>query len=254
MKEREESHINAEFKEFREATSSPNRLKRFWIFLGPAFIAGVAYIDPGNFATNISAGSDYGYLLLWVVLFSNLMAILIQSLSAKLGIATGKNLPEISREHMSKPASIAMWIQGELVVIATDLAEFIGAALGLYLLFGIPLFTAAIIAAIGSFIILELQRRGVRTFEAGITGMVFIVVLAFGLQVFFSKPDANAVLQGLFTPKFDGVDSVMLAAGILGATVMPHAIYLHSALTQKRIIGRNELEKKESFVSNSSIF
>ncbi|MFJ8237484.1 Nramp family divalent metal transporter [Ureibacillus sp. NPDC094379] len=239
--------VNAEYKEFEEATSSPNWLRRFWMFLGPAFIAGVAYIDPGNFATNISAGSDYGYLLLWVVLFSNLMAILIQSLSAKLGIATGKNLPEISKENMPKPVSIAMWIQGELVVIATDLAEFIGAALGLYLLFGIPLFTAAIISAIGSFIILELQRRGVRTLEAGIAGMVFIVVIAFGLQVFFAHPNANAVLHGLFTPKFEGVDSVMLAAGILGATVMPHAIYLHSSLTQRRIIGRNELEKKRIF-------
>ncbi|MGE7021673.1 Nramp family divalent metal transporter [Solibacillus cecembensis] len=247
MKEREERRGNAEYKEFREATSSPNRLKRFWIFLGPAFIAGVAYIDPGNFATNISAGSDYGYLLLWVVLVSNLMAILIQTLSAKLGIATGKNLPEVSKENMPKPVSIAMWIQGELIVIATDLAEFIGAALGLYLLFGIPLFTAAIISAIGSFVILELQRHGVRALEAGITGMVFIVVISFVLQVFFSQPDANAVLHGLFTPQFDGVDSVMLAAGILGATVMPHAIYLHSSLTQKRIIGRNESEKKRIF-------
>ena len=242
-----EKRGNAEFKEFEEATSSKSWFRRYWMFLGPAFIAGVAYIDPGNFATNISAGSDYGYLLLWVVLFSNLMAILIQSLSAKLGIATGKNLPEVSKENMPKPVSIAMWIQGELVVIATDLAEFIGAALGLYLLFGIPLFTAAIISAIGSFIILELQRRGVRTLEAGITGMVFIVVIAFILQVFFAQPDAGAVLHGLLTPRFDGVDSVMLAAGILGATVMPHAIYLHSSLTQKRIVGRNELEKKKIF-------
>jgi len=247
MSKRKEHRGNASYKEFGEITSTRSLLKRFWIYLGPAFIAGVAYIDPGNFATNISAGSDYGYLLLWVVLFSNLMAILIQSLSAKLGIATGKNLPEISRENMSKPLSIAMWIQGELVVIATDLAEFIGASLGLYLLFGIPLFTAAIISAIGSFIILELQRRGVRTLEAGITGMVFIVVIAFGLQVFFAHPDTNAVLQGLFTPRFEGIDSVMLAAGILGATVMPHAIYLHSSLTQKRIIGRNEIEKKSIF-------
>ncbi|HWL22766.1 MAG TPA: Nramp family divalent metal transporter, partial [Ureibacillus sp.] len=242
-----EKRGNAEFKEFEEATSSKSWFRRFWMFLGPAFIAGVAYIDPGNFATNISAGSDYGYLLLWVVLFSNLMAILIQSLSAKLGIATGKNLPEVSKENMPKPVSIAMWIQGELVVIATDLAEFIGAALGLYLLFGIPLFTAAIISAIGSFIILELQRRGVRTLEAGITGMVFIVVIAFILQVFFAQPDTGAVLHGLLTPRFDGVNSVMLAAGILGATVMPHAIYLHSSLTQKRIVGRNELEKKKIF-------
>ncbi|PLR82176.1 divalent metal cation transporter [Bacillus canaveralius] len=222
-------------------------IKRLVPFLGPAFIAGVAYIDPGNFATNIASGSQYGYMLLWVVLVSNLMAILIQALSAKLGIATGKNLPEVSRENFPKPVSFGLWIQGELVVIATDLAEFIGAALGLYLLFGIPLLPAAIIAAIGSFAILELQRRGVRPLEAGITGMVFIVVIAFGLQVLYSQPDTGAIFNGLFTPQFSGADSVMLAAGILGATVMPHAIYLHSALTQKRIVGRTEGERKRIF-------
>ncbi|WP_053377437.1 Nramp family divalent metal transporter [Paenibacillus sp. FJAT-27812] len=222
-------------------------LKKLLPFLGPAFIAGVAYIDPGNFATNIAAGSQYGYMLLWVVLVSNLMAILIQALSAKLGIATGKNLPEVSRENFPKPVSFGLWIQGELVVIATDLAEFIGAALGLYLLFGIPLLPSAIIAAIGSFAILELQRRGFRSLEAGIMGMVFIVVLAFGLQVLYSQPNTGEILNGLFTPQFKGVDSVMLAAGILGATVMPHAIYLHSALTQKRIVGRTEGERKRIF-------
>jgi manganese transport protein len=222
-------------------------IKRLVPFIGPAFIAGVAYIDPGNFATNIAAGSQYGYMLLWVVLVSNLMAILIQSLSAKLGIATGKNLPEVSRENFPKPVSFALWIQGELVVIATDLAEFIGAALGLYLLFGIPLLPSAIIAAIGSFAILELQRRGFRSLEAGIIGMVFIVVIAFGLQVLYSQPNVGEVINGLFTPQFNGVDSVMLAAGILGATVMPHAIYLHSALTQKRIVGRTEGERKKIF-------
>ncbi|OBZ13637.1 Nramp family divalent metal transporter [Bacillus sp. FJAT-26390] len=222
-------------------------LKKLLPFLGPAFIAGVAYIDPGNFATNIAAGSQYGYMLLWVVLVSNLMAILIQALSAKLGIATEKNLPEVSRENFPKPVSFGLWIQGELVVIATDLAEFIGAALGLYLLFGIPLLPSAIIAAIGSFAILELQRRGFRSLEAGIMGMVFIVVLAFGLQVLYSQPNTGEILNGLFTPQFKGVDSVMLAAGILGATVMPHAIYLHSALTQKRIVGRTEGERKRIF-------
>jgi manganese transport protein len=222
-------------------------LKKLLPFIGPAFIAGVAYIDPGNFATNIAAGSQYGYMLLWVVLVSNVMAILIQALSAKLGIATGKNLPEVSRENFPKPVSFGLWIQGELVVIATDLAEFIGAALGLYLLFGIPLLPSAIIAGIGSFAILELQRRGFRSLEAGIMGMVFIVVLAFGLQVLYSQPNTGDILNGLFTPQFKGVDSVMLAAGILGATVMPHAIYLHSALTQKRIVGRTEGERKRIF-------
>ncbi|MGG5831993.1 Nramp family divalent metal transporter [Bacillus pumilus] len=221
--------------------------RRLLPFLGPAFIAAIAYIDPGNFATNIAAGSKYGYLLLWVILISNLMALLIQSLSAKLGIATGKNLPEIAREEFPKPVSIGLWIQGELVIIATDLAEFIGAALGLYLLFRIPLLEASNIAAIGSFAILELQRRGYRALEAGITGMLFVVVIAFAVQTFVAKPDIASVAGGLFIPKFDGADSVLLAAGILGATVMPHAIYLHSALTQRRVVGRTEKEKKQIF-------
>lgn len=222
-------------------------LKRLLPFLGPAFIASVAYLDPGNFATNITAGSKYGYLLLWVIFASNLMAVLIQSLSAKLGIATGKNLPEVARERFPKGVSIFLWIQSELVIIATDLAEFIGAALGLYLLFGIPMLPAALITAVGSFAILELQRRGYRTLEAGIAGMVMIVVLAFAFQVIVAKPDAGSVITGMFTPKFEGVDSILLAAGILGATVMPHAIYLHSSLTQSRIVGADEREKKQIF-------
>ena len=221
--------------------------RRILPFLGPAFIAAVAYIDPGNFATNITAGSQYGYLLLWVIAFSNLMAVLIQSLSAKLGIATGKNLPEISRENFSKKTSIFLWIQAELVIIATDLAEFIGAALGLYLLFNIPMLPAALITAVGSFAILELQRRGFRAFEAGISGMVLIVVLAFAFQTFLAQPDWGGVAIGMLTPQFEGVDSLLLATGILGATVMPHAIYLHSSLTQSRIVGRNESEKRRIF-------
>ncbi|MFP3674910.1 Nramp family divalent metal transporter [Bacillus sp. SIMBA_031] len=221
--------------------------KRLLPFLGPAFIAAIAYIDPGNFATNISAGSKFGYMLLWVILFSNLMAFLIQVLSAKLGIATGKNLPEIARDRYPKWVSSGLWIQGELVIMATDLAEFIGAALGLNLLFGIPMVEAAIIAAIGSFAILELQRRGYRALEAGIAGLLFVVVIAFALQTFFAKPDAASVLEGLFIPKIDGMDSVLLATGILGATVMPHAIYLHSALTQRRVVGKTDSERKKIF-------
>jgi len=222
-------------------------LKQPLPFLGPAFIASVAYIDPGNYATNISAGSAYGYKLLWVILASNLMAVLIQMMSAKLGIATGRNLPEMSRERFSKKTSILLWIQAELVIMATDLAEFIGAALGVYLLFDIPMFLAALIAAIGSFAILELQRRGVRMLEAIITGMILIVVIAFGFQVFFAAPESGLILKGLFTPRFEGVDSILLSAGMLGATVMPHAIYLHSGLTSKRIIGSNEQERKKIF-------
>ncbi|MGE7765090.1 Nramp family divalent metal transporter [Peribacillus sp. NPDC096540] len=227
--------------------SSSNGIKKLLPYLGPAFIAAVAYIDPGNYATNITAGSKYGYSLLWVIFASNLMAVLIQSLSAKLGIATGKNLPELCRERFSKKTSFLLWLQAEAVIMATDLAEFIGAALGIYLLFDLPLITSAIIAAIASFAILEIQRRGYRTFEALITVMIFVVVIAFGAQVFYAKPDTSAVVLGLFTPKFEGVDSILLSAGMLGATVMPHAIYLHSSLTQKRIVGKNDLERKKIF-------
>jgi manganese transport protein len=221
--------------------------KQILPFLGPAFIAAVAYIDPGNFATNITAGSKYGYMLLWVIVAANLMAALIQSMSAKLGIATGKNLPELCGEHFSKWTSIFLWIQAELVIIATDLAEFIGASLGLHLLFGISLVPAALLTAAGSFAILEMQRRGVRSLEAIISGMIFVVVLAFGLQVFYANPEPGSILHGMFIPEFKGTDSILLAAGILGATVMPHAIYLHSSLTQKRIIGENEKERKKIF-------
>ncbi|TDL88454.1 divalent metal cation transporter [Vibrio vulnificus] len=227
--------------------SSSRGIKKLLPYLGPAFIAAVAYIDPGNYATNITAGSKYGYTLLWVIFASNLMAVLIQSLSAKLGIATGKNLPELCREKFSKKTSFLLWIQAEAVIMATDLAEFIGAALGIYLLFDLPLITSAIIAAIGSFAILEIQRRGYRTFEALITVMIFVVVIAFGAQVFYAKPDTSAVVLGLFTPKFEGVDSILLSAGMLGATVMPHAIYLHSSLTQRRIVGVNDLERKRIY-------
>lgn len=227
--------------------SSSRGIKKLLPYLGPAFIAAVAYIDPGNYATNITAGSKYGYTLLWVIFASNLMAVLIQSLSAKLGIATGKNLPELCREKFSKKTSFLLWIQAEAVIMATDLAEFIGAALGIYLLFDLPLITSAIIAAIGSFAILEIQRRGYRTFEALITVMIFVVVIAFGAQVFYAKSDTSAVVLGLFTPKFEGLDSILLSAGMLGATVMPHAIYLHSSLTQRRIVGVNDLERKRIY-------
>jgi manganese transport protein len=222
-------------------------LARLWPFLGPAFIAAVAYVDPGNFATNIAGGAQFGYLLLWVILCSNLMAMLIQSMSAKLGIATGKNLPEVCRERFPKPVSLGLWIQAEVIAMATDLAEFIGAALALNLLFGIPLFSAGLLTAVGAFAILELQRRGFRPLEAVITGMVGVIVLSFAFQMFEAQPEGDRILAGLFTPQFAGTESVLLAAGILGATVMPHVIYLHSALTQRRVVGRTEEEKKKIF-------
>jgi manganese transport protein len=222
-------------------------LRKIWPFLGPAFVAAVAYVDPGNFATNISAGAQFGYLLLWVILCSNLMAMLIQSMSAKLGIATGKNLPEVCRERFPKPVSLGLWVQAEVIAMATDLAEFIGAALALNLLFGIPLFPAGLITAVGAFAILALQRRGFRPLEAAISSMVGVIVLAFAFQMFYAQPEGERILAGLFTPQFAGTDSVLLAAGILGATVMPHVIYLHSALTQHRVMGRTDEEKKKIF-------
>ncbi len=214
-------------------------------FLGPAFIAAVAYIDPGNFATNITAGAKFGFLLLWVILAANLMAMLIQTLSAKLGVVTGKNLPELCRDRFSKRTSIGLWIQAELIAMATDLAEFIGAALALNLLFGIPLFTAGLITGVGAFIILELQRRGFRRLEAVIAGMVGIIVLAFALEIFFAGPNFAQAAKHAVVPGFKGNESVLLATGIIGATVMPHVIYLHSALMQGRVVGRNENEKRK---------
>ena len=222
-------------------------LRRLLPFLGPAFIAAVAYVDPGNFATNIAGGAQFGYLLLWVILVSNLMAMLIQSMSAKLGIATGKNLPEVCRERFPKPVSLALWVQAEIIAMATDLAEFIGAALALNLLFGIPLFPAGLLTAVGAFGILELQRRGFRPLEAAISAMVGVIVVSFAFQMFYAQPEADRILAGLFTPQFAGTESVLLAAGILGATVMPHVIYLHSALTQRRVVGRTEEERKKIF-------
>jgi manganese transport protein len=222
-------------------------IRKLLPFLGPAFIAAVAYVDPGNFATNISGGAQFGYLLLWVILTSNLMAMLIQSMSAKLGIATGKNLPEVCRARFPRAVTFFLWVQAEIIAMATDLAEFIGAALALNLLFGIPLFPAGLLTAVGAFAILELQRRGFRPLEAAISSLVGVIVIAFAFQMFYAQPEADRILAGLFTPQFAGTESVLLAAGILGATVMPHVIYLHSALTQRRVVGRTDEEKKQIF-------
>jgi manganese transport protein len=219
-------------------------LRALWPFLGPAFIAAVAYIDPGNFATNIAGGAKYGYLLLWVIVAANLMAMLIQTMSAKLGIATGMNLPEVCRERFSRRVSIGLWIQAELVAMATDLAEFVGAALGLSLLFGIGLFEAGLVTALVAFAILGLQTsRGFRHLEAVIVALVGVIIAAFAFQVMHADASPSGIASGL-VPGFSGTESVLLAAGILGATVMPHVIYLHSALTQRRVVGTTEDERR----------
>jgi manganese transport protein len=229
----------------RRSLDGHNRgVKRLWPFLGPAFVAAVAYIDPGNFATNIAGGAKFGYLLLWVVLSANLIAMLVQTQSAKLGIATGKNLAELCRESFSRRASIGLWLQAEVVAMATDIAEVVGAALGLNLLFGIDLFPAGIIAGAGAFGILALQRMGYRRLEAGITVLVGVVVASFVVVLFDSKPEASEIGRHLFVPGFAGTESILLATGIIGATVMPHVVYLHSALTQRRIVGRDAAERK----------
>ena len=218
---------------------------RLWPFLGPAFVAAVAYIDPGNFATNIAGGAKFGYLLLWVVLAANLVAMVVQAQSAKLGIATGKNLAELCRERFSRRTSIGLWLQAEVVAMACDIAEVVGAALGLNLLFGIPLFPAGIIAGVGAFTILALQQRGFRRLEAGIAVLVGVVVASFVYELFDAHPQASEIGKHLFVPGFGGTESILLATGIIGATVMPHVIYLHSALTQRRIVGRDEEEKRK---------
>src|SRR5213595_4199264 len=217
---------------------------RLWPFLGPAFIACVAYIDPGNFATNIAGGSKYGYTLVWVIVASNLMAMLIQMLSAKLGIATGRNLPEVCRERFSRRTSIGLWIQAEVIAMATDLAEFLGAALGFHLLFGIDLFPAAILTGIATFLILGLQRFGLRTFEAVIAAFVATIGACYLAELYYAHPPLGTVGLHMIKPEFQGNESVLLAVGILGATVMPHVIYLHSALTQNRVVPQNDAEAK----------
>src|SRR5512139_1187925 len=214
-------------------------LARLLPFMGPAFIASVAYMDPGNFATNIQGGAKFGYTLLWVVVVTNLMAMLIQTLSAKLGIATGRNLAELCRERFPQPVVLVMWVLMEIVAMATDLAEFLGAALGFYLLLGIPLWVAGFLTAIITFIILGLERYGFRPLEAVITAFVGVISLCYLIEIILGKPDWGQVAYHAFVPQFNGSESVLLAAGILGATVMPHVIFLHSSLTQKRIVVRS---------------
>lgn len=235
-----------------QVASAPSELERIRsrgsvrgriALLGPAFVAAVAYIDPGNFATNIAGGAKYGFLLVWVIVAANLMAMLVQYLSAKVGIATGMSLPELCRAHLPRPTTWGLWVQAEIIAIATDLAEFVGAAIALNLLFGVPPFAAGLITAVVAFGILALQQRGYRRFELAIAGFLAIVCLGFVYDLTQVSVDRSAFFSG-FVPGFDGTDSVMLAVGILGATVMPHVVYLHGALVQRRVPARDDAERR----------
>ena len=226
---------------------APEKLERFsfkllptlkrgemWRYFGPAFVASVAYIDPGNFASNFEGGARFGYTLLWVLLWSNAMAILIQYLSAKLGIATGKTLPQNCRAYFSPKVNFGLWVAAELAALATDLAEFLGAALGFYLLLGIPLLPAALITAVVVFLMLAVELYGFRRLEQLIMVFVFGVAACYAFEMFIVDPDWSAVAHGVLVPRINA-DSIYVAVSMLGATVMPHVIYLHSALVQHRV-------------------
>ncbi len=218
------------------------RVRATLAMLGPAFVASIAYVDPGNFATNVQGGAQFGYLLLWVVMAANLMAMLIQYLSAKLGIVTDRNLPEVVRERFPRALTWGMWVQAELMAMSTDIAEFLGAALGLNLLFGVPLLPAGLITGVIAFGILELQTRGFRRFELAITALLGIIFAGFLYEALRIGPSAQGSLRG-FLPGLNGTASLYLAVGIIGATVMPHVIYLHSALTSGRMPCRDDRER-----------
>jgi manganese transport protein len=225
-----------------ERLLAKGRVKATLAMLGPAFVASIAYVDPGNFATNVQGGAQYGYLLLWVVLAANLIAMLIQYLSAKLGIVTDHNLPEVVRAHFPRAFTWGMWVQAEVMAMSTDIAEFLGAALGLNLLFGVPLLAAGVITGAIAFAILELQTHGFRRFELAITALLGIIFLGFLYETLRIGPSTHGSLDGLL-PGLRGTGSLYLAVGIIGATVMPHVIYLHSALTNGRMPCRDDAER-----------
>lgn len=222
---------------------APPRRRTGLAVYGPAVVASVAYIDPGNFATNLTAGARFGYTLVWVIVVANAMAILVQYLSAKLGIATGRDLPELCREHLPRPVSTGLWIQAELVAMATDLAEFVGAAIGLNLLFGVPMAPSGVITGVVAFGLLALEQKGYRRFELAIAGLFGIVFLGFAYNVIWVGASGTGIASGL-VPSFTGTDGVLLAVGIIGATVMPHVIYLHSALTKNRAHWHDEPSRR----------
>lgn len=228
-----------------QVTSIPAEKKTFFQknrevlrYLGPAFLVSVGYMDPGNWGTDIQGGSDFGYKLLWVLLLSNLMAILLQTLSAKLGIVTGKTLAENCREHFSKPVAIFLWLIAELAMMATDLAEFLGAALGFYILFQIPMFTAGLITGVVVMVILWLYRFGYRAVEYIIIGFVLTIGICYVIEIFLSRPAWGELAYHVVIPEIDS-QSILVAVGMLGATVMPHNLFLHSGIIRYRLQNNN---------------
>ncbi|CAB4870639.1 MAG: Mn(2+) uptake NRAMP transporter MntH [Actinobacteria bacterium] len=222
---------------------APRRARKLVPLLGPAFVASIAYVDPGNFATNTAAGAKYGDMLLWVVVGANVMAMLVQWLAAKLGVVTGKGLAEVCRDQFSARVTRGLWVQAEVVAMATDLAEIVGSAIALDMLFGIPALPAGLIAALVATALLELERRGHRRFEIVIVGMLSVILAGFLYSAFRAGGDLGAAVDG-FQPHLDGPNSVLLAVGILGATVMPHVIYLHSSLAARRAAGADHARRE----------
>jgi manganese transport protein len=220
-------------------------------FAGPAVIASIAYMDPGNFATNIQAGAGYGYELLWVALFTNLVATLFQALSAKIGIATGRNLAELCRAQFAPPVVYAMWLASEVAAMATELAELLGASLGLTLLCGIPLLASMLLVGIATYAVLRLQRSGFRSVEILIGCCVGVIIVSYLIELVIAPPHWGAVAAGALVPRLHGAGSITLAVGIVGATVMPHAIYLHSGLTQARLLFANAGERRKAVVMSN---
>ncbi|MEL7976397.1 Nramp family divalent metal transporter [Isoptericola sp. F-RaC21] len=227
------------------------RQARLVTLLGPAFVAAIAYVDPGNVAANLTAGARFGYLLVWVLVVANVMAVLVQYLSAKLGVVTGRSLPEVLGERLSRRGRIAYWVQAEVVAMATDVAEVIGGAIALHLLFGVPLVLGGLITGVVSMLVLTVQqRRGQRVFETVVTSMLAVLTVGFCAGLFFAPPDLGAVLGGL-VPRLDGPESVLLAASMLGATVMPHAIYLHSSLARDRVRHDARVERRQALAAGA---
>jgi manganese transport protein len=219
-------------------------LRAYAVFAGPAIIASIAYVDPGNFATNIQAGAKYGYGLLWVVLLANLIAMLFQALSAKLGIVTGRNLAEMCRDHFPRPVVGAMWVVSEIAAMATDLAEFLGGAIGLSLLFQLPLLAAMAVTAIVTYALLMFEGFGFRPIELIIGSMVSLIALCYVVEMFIAPVDWAAAAVHTVVPQIADGQALLLAVGIIGATVMPHAVYLHSGLTQARMPVRDDAERR----------